>query len=309
MAPRKRRNRTPVSAIPTPESISNSVAASSPSPNHNSRSEDNESEKIRPKHLSADTVMSPDIDPNFAPHFPQLPPPPPPPPPQRLSRPIATNTSSLSDARSVMSSAGTAIDAVSGNDPTCFTVASVALRLYEQFIDWAVLHFAIQYKHHDYQTVEDRRRAGAFPSTGQRYRISIVPESYGSRLHFSEKNVTVKCSNCSANMFAARYAQHMEKCLGRGGRMSSRAASARLRASAEKAERDIDNDDGPPRRRRHPSTNSAADYDTHSSAPSSNSHKRRKASPAHGGNSGLVSHSGLGPRSLPPSGRTKASPK
>eukprot|EP00179_Madagascaria_erythrocladioides_P008852 CAMPEP_0198326198 /NCGR_PEP_ID=MMETSP1450-20131203/13793_1 /TAXON_ID=753684 ORGANISM="Madagascaria erythrocladiodes, Strain CCMP3234" /NCGR_SAMPLE_ID=MMETSP1450 /ASSEMBLY_ACC=CAM_ASM_001115 /LENGTH=114 /DNA_ID=CAMNT_0044030147 /DNA_START=24 /DNA_END=368 /DNA_ORIENTATION=- len=42
----------------------------------------------------------------------------------------------------------------------------------------------------------------------------------------------MECSNCGSSIAAARYAPHLEKCLGRGGRHSSRAASARLRAAA-----------------------------------------------------------------------------
>jgi Sgf11 (transcriptional regulation protein) len=61
----------------------------------------------------------------------------------------------------------------------------------------------------------------------------------------------VECSNCSSSTAASRYAQHLEKCLGRGGRTSSRAASARLKASAEKAEKEAALDDAAPRRQRH----------------------------------------------------------
>lgn len=80
-------------------------------------------------------------------------------------------------------------------------------------------------------------------------------EASSGVLH-SDKNVNVECSNCSSSTAASRYAQHLEKCLGRGGRTSSRAASARLKASAEKAEKeaaaDMSEDVIP--RKRHPGT-------------------------------------------------------
>lgn len=214
------------------------------------------------------------------------------------------------DARAVMAAANATAENVISGDSSRFTVASVALRLYDQLIDWAVLQVAIQYKHHAYVTAEERRRAGAFPSTGQRAtsRISIVPGSFGSRLLFSEKNVTVECSNCSINISASRYAQHVEKCLGRGGRMSSRAASARLRASAERAEKDATDADDVSSRRRRLSSSTTADHDGISSGSASHSHKRRKVSPAHSAGTASL-HSSLNSRGLPPSGRTRASPK
>ncbi|KAA8493905.1 SAGA-associated factor 11-like [Porphyridium purpureum] len=47
----------------------------------------------------------------------------------------------------------------------------------------------------------------------------------------AERAVLVECSQCGSNVAAARFAPHYEKCLGKGGRSSSRAATARLKAS------------------------------------------------------------------------------
>ena len=61
----------------------------------------------------------------------------------------------------------------------------------------------------------------------------------------ASKNVNVVCSNCNGSIAASRYAQHLEKCLGRGGRSSSRAASQKLKNNARKAEKeDEEMDDG-----------------------------------------------------------------
>jgi len=46
-----------------------------------------------------------------------------------------------------------------------------------------------------------------------------------------DRVVNIECANCGATVSASRYASHLEKCLGKGGRSSSRAASARLRAT------------------------------------------------------------------------------
>lgn len=312
MAPRKRRNRTSLPTIPTPDSASNSLVTSSPSPHRNSRSEDTESDKLRPKRLSSDHPMSPDVDlPHLLPtqhshhHHPNH---------HRSHLRSNLPAQPLRDAR-VVANAATAVSAgvVPSADRDRFTVASVALRLYDQLIDWAVLHFAVQYKHHAFLTAEERRRAGAFPSTGQRSsKISIVPGSCGSRLVFSDKNVNTECSNCHKNVAASRYAHHLEKCLGLGGRTSSRNASARMRASAERAEKDNSNDfdDAPTRRKRH--SNSSADHDSASAiTPSSlSSHKRRKLSPISSSQPASLAQGSLNQRGLPPSGRSsRTSPK
>lgn len=311
MAPRKRRNRSSLPTIPTPESASNSLATSSPSSHRNSRSEDTESDKLRSKRLSSDQIMSPDLDlPNLVPvqynqnHS------------QRNQIQLRSNLPShpVCDARVVADAAAAAsADIVSPADRERFTVASVALRLYDQLIDWAVVHFAVQYKHHAFLTAEERRRAGAFTSTGQRSsKISIVPGSCGSRLVFSDKNVTVECSNCHTSVAASRYAHHVERCLGRGGRTSSRNASARMRASAERADKDnsLDYEDAPARRKRH-SSSSAADLDSVSSIPPSShtSHKRRKLSPISPAQTPSLSQASLSQRGLPPSGRSRTPPK
>lgn len=313
MAPRKRRNRASLPAIPTPDSASNSFITSSPSPHRNSRSEDTESDKLRSKRLSTDHPMSPDVDlphllssqHNHHSHLNQQKP---------HLRPIVPSQP-VREAR-VVANAAASVSAgvVPPTDRERFTVASVALRLYDQLIDWAVLHFAVQYKHHAFLTAEERRRAGAFPSTGQRSsKISIVPGSCGSRLVFSDKNVNVECSNCHKNVAASRYAHHFEKCLGFGGRTSSRNASARMRASAERAEKDnsADADDAPTRRKRH-SNSSSADNDTGASITplSLSSHKRKKLSPISSAQTASLAQAVLNQRGLPPSGRSsRTSPK
>lgn len=313
MPPRKRRNRTSLPTIPTPDSASNSLVTSSPSPHRNSRSEDTESDKLRSKRVSSDRPMSPDVDlPHLLPtqhnhhhHVNQ----------QKTHLRSNPPAQSVRDAR-VVANAAAAVSAgvLASTDRERFTVASVALRLYDQLIDWAVLHFAVQYKHHAFLTAEERRRAGAFPSTGQRSsKISIVPGSCGSRLVFSDKNVTAECSNCHKNVAASRYAHHLEKCLGLGGRISSRNASARMRASAERADKDnsTDFDDVPTRRKRH-SNSSSADHDSASAiTPSSlSSHKRRKLSPISSAQTASLAQGSLNQRGLPPSGRSsRTSPK
>lgn len=166
------------------------------------------------------------------------------------------------------------------SDPSGFTIAGVAYEMYRHLIDWAVLHTAVDFKRALYLRAEALRIQRAVP-TG----VVVQRGGYGGGLRYSERNLTVECSNCGANISAARYAQHVEKCLGKGGRMSSRAASARLRASAERAEREGDLDD-PPRRRR-----------------DEGGGKRRRMSPVPSADSqGNF-------RGLPPSGRTRASPR
>ena len=146
-------------------------------------------------------------------------------------------------------------------------------------IDWAVLHTAVDFKRALYLRAEALRIQRAVPKG-----VIVQRGGYGGGLCYSERNVTVECSNCGSNIAAARYAQHVEKCLGRGGRVSSRAASARLRASAERAERD-DLEDAPRRRR------------------DEGGGKRRRMSPVPSADSqGSF-------RALPPSGRTRASPR
>lgn len=122
----------------------------------------------------------------------------------------------------------------------------------------------------------------------------------------------MECSNCRVSIAASMYAKHVEKCLGRGGRPSSRAASARIRAS-ERADKEtaVDTDDARTRRRRHSSAAKTSDHDVLPSLSSTAhaSHKRRKMSPVPGGPNSSVGHSVLNSRGLPPSGRTRASPK
>lgn len=196
----------------------------------------------------------------------------------------------------------------SGAGENQFTVAAVAVHLYEDMINWAVSEVAVQFKRNVFLSAEaDRQRAALATGAGSSNTQTTVPK-IASRLLYSEKNVTVECSNCGSNISASRYAQHMEKCLGRGGRMSSRAASARLRASAERAEKEAaaDLDDHPVRRRRHSSADATMEGGSFGGGTYS---KRRKMSPVPSGGSvsqaGSLQHSRAG---LPPSGRTRASP-
>lgn len=192
-------------------------------------------------------------------------------------------------------------------DENHFTVAEVAVHLYQDMINWAISEVAVQFKRNVFLNAEsDRHRAAIAKGPGSSNSQLAAPKT-ASRLLYSEKNVTVECSNCGSNISASRYAQHMEKCMGRGGRMSSRAASARLRASAERAEKEAaaDLDEHPVRRRRHGSVD-AADGSSFGGGTYS---KRRKMSPVPSGGSasqaGSVQNSRAG---LPPSGRTRASP-
>lgn len=52
----------------------------------------------------------------------------------------------------------------------------------------------------------------------------------GTSSHSYTRNLS--CSHCGSTVASSRYAAHLEKCLGKGGRLSSRAASLRLRNSA-----------------------------------------------------------------------------
>lgn len=159
-----------------------------------------------------------------------------------------------------------------------YTPAGVAAVLYADLISWAVREVAMRYRLRTYLT---HARAQLAPPILSRTSAPSHPA-----LHYSEKGVNAECSNCQSNVSASRYAQHLEKCLGRGGRVSSRAASARLKASAERAEREESEEQSNRRRR-------AGTSDGDSSSKSS---KRRRSSPV----PGAAVRSGL-----PPSGRNR----
>lgn len=218
---------------------------------------------------------------------------------------------------------GQKIIADNGGHASNFTVADVAMCLYKDMVNWAVTHVAVQFKRSLYLRQEAKRIEDAFDTANatepdnkgrqnKRKTAKVAPGSYGSGLLYSEKNVTVECSNCRSSISASRYAQHVEKCLGRGGRMSSRAASARMRASVERAEREAvaDLDDVPPKRRRSSAGDrNGVDHGDNGGYSSGNpSYKRRKMSPVPSGGSGGFSQGSMQGRGLPPSGRTRASP-
>lgn len=191
-----------------------------------------------------------------------------------------------------------------------FTVAAVAAHLYKDLIDWAVMDVAVQFKRNVFLNAEATRQQAIITAARGNDATRLAAPKTTPRLLYSEKNVTVECSNCGSNISASRYAQHVEKCLGRGGRMSSRAASARLRASAERAEKEAaaDLDEHPVRRRRHSSVDPSGDGHSFGGGGYS---KRRKMSPVPSAGSAAASQAGaLQPgRGLPPSGRTRASPQ
>lgn len=180
------------------------------------------------------------------------------------------------------------------SNPNSFTVPALALHLYEHFIDWAITDVAVTYKHKAYLSSEEKRQKQAMETANP----NRAQTRENQRLFWvKDKSVNIECSNCSNTTAASRYAQHIEKCLGLGGRMSSRAASARLRASAERdRERDANEADEAPSRRKRHSDHSEGSY-------SSLYSKRRKVSPVP--KSRALSHRSS---ALPPSGRTRSSP-
>lgn len=168
-----------------------------------------------------------------------------------------------------------------GGPDTVYTTADVSLRLTQEFIEWAILEVAIEAHHdrylrssdcpavlHPIKDLNDKKdalKAGPLSENALSQKcVSAArvvahhhgslpsPESSPSGVLLSDKNVNVECTNCSSSTAASRYAQHLEKCLGRGGRSSSRAASARLKASAEKAEKEAaaEYEEHMPRKRR-----------------------------------------------------------
>lgn len=325
MAPRKRRARTGV-PLPPPSaspSATNSIATSSPSPRPLSKSDNDSTERVPPsRHRFLKSVV-PDVP--YAP------------PKLRSARGAHVERSVSADADDLRNVTPSAKDAIrlqqlikafddghksmleNGDITDKVMVADVVLRLYDDMINWAVTDAAVQFKCNAFLAEEGKRCAAAFTSANgnktekgrheKRRAAKVVPGGYGSRLLYSDKNVTVECSNCGSNISASRYAQHVEKCLGRGGRMSSRAASARMRASAERAEKEAaaDMEDQPARRRRHGS--GFSDMESTSGFGMGGGSKRRKMSPVPSGASAAISQGSLAGRAgLPPSGRTRGSP-
>ena len=167
---------------------------------------------------------------------------------------------------------------------TSYTTAGVAGVLYGDLISWALREVVLKYRHRT-TVARARKMVPTFP-IGH----TPTPSPNHPDLRYSDKNVHADCANCSVTVSASRYAQHLEKCMGRGGRVSSRAASARLRASAERAEREDSEDAAASttfghRRRR------SAQHDAETGQKGGT--KRRRSSPA------PISGS------LPPSGRNR----
>lgn len=188
-------------------------------------------------------------------------------------------------------------------------VNGIVTKVCDSLLDWAIMDVALEAHGRAY-----RETAGFGPTDDGRGAASSAAELSAEKgtaqpaialptsVYEADKNVNVECSNCSTSTSASRYAQHLEKCLGRGGRTSSRTASARLKASAEKAVRESsashDQEHHGKRRRVASSASSAASptrvdsrpgsprlRNQHESASDANeshapvSHKRRKASP------------------------------
>jgi Sgf11 (transcriptional regulation protein) len=250
-----------------------------------------------------------------------------------------------------------------GDPDAVYTIADVARALSDELLEWALMDVVLETHRNQFLSSSDgsdflRTGTAVPPSTSQllgnnaNTRCGVNPFPAGQQasidsimaatgvLHV-DKNVNVECNVCSSSIAASRYAQHLEKCLGRGGRSSSRAASARLKASAEKAEKEAaaDQDELSSRRRRGPPLPSAhgpnqamdtmsgigLDRAAESSGtgnahghPTAQSHafpvgttKRRKSSPgleslgSGGGAFGSVALNGRKGGNLPPSGRSR----
>ncbi|KAI0560070.1 transcriptional regulation protein Sgf11 [Gracilaria domingensis] len=326
MAPRKRRSRTStVSVAPSAAGSATNSHASSPSSHKHSRSDNDSTDHIVvPSFVPPKTEIAPALRFRIRPlreitaaetAWPSV--------IHQNSRPEAIEEIDIRSANCLQAYEDAhKVVMESKENESNFTVLDVALRLYEHMIKWAVTEVVVQFKRQAYLAHETKRCTSAFAKVRvadekgrhEKKRLArVVPGSYGSCLLYSERNVTVVCSNCTSNISASRYAQHVEKCLGRGGRMSSRAASARLRASAERAEKEsqAEMDESPPRRRRHTSngSNDRSADPADMSAFSSGASKRRRMSPVPSvGSTGMSQASTYG-RGLPPSGRTRMSPR
>ncbi|PXF48757.1 hypothetical protein BWQ96_01609 [Gracilariopsis chorda] len=325
MAPRKRRSRaTSVSVTPSATGSATNSHVSSPSSNRHSKSDNDSIDRmVVPSFVPPKTEIAPalrvkirplrEITASDAPWSTSL---------QQNSRSETIEEIDIRAAKCANAYEEAHKIIVENGGVDCnFTTADVALRLYEHMINWAVTEVVVQFKRRAYLAHETKRCTSAFAKVRvadekgrheKKTLARVVPASYGSCLLYSERNVTVECSNCNSNISASRYAQHVEKCLGRGGRMSSRAASARLRASAERAEKEsqAEMDESPPRRRRHTSNGNdrsadLGDMPTFSSGAS----KRRRMSPVPSVGSSALSQGSTYGRGLPPSGRTRMSPR
>ncbi|CAN8063792.1 unnamed protein product [Agarophyton chilense] len=324
MAPRKRRFRTTtVSVAPPPAGSATNSHVSSPSSHKHSRSDNDSTDHIVvPSFVPPKTEIAPalrlkirplrEITPTEAPW------------PSVTHQNSCAETIEEIDIRTANCTQAyqDTHNVIVENTESNFTVVDVALLLYEHMIKWAVTEVVVQFKRKAYLAHETKRCTSAFAKVRvadekgrhEKKRLArVVPGSYGSCLLYSERNVTVVCSNCTSNISASRYAQHVEKCLGRGGRMSSRAASARLRASAERAEKEsqAEIDESPQRRRRHTSngSNDRSADPSDMSAFSTGASKRRRMSPVPSVGSTGVSQASTYGRGLPPSGRTRMSPR
>ncbi|EME25895.1 uncharacterized protein Gasu_64450 [Galdieria sulphuraria] len=74
--------------------------------------------------------------------------------------------------------------------------------------------------------------------TGKQLSQSFVRNSTSS--YNNTRNLS--CSHCGSLVASSRYAAHLEKCLGKGGRLSSRAASLRLRNAASDFDQNMTED-------------------------------------------------------------------
>ncbi|GJQ08465.1 hypothetical protein GpartN1_g256.t1 [Galdieria partita] len=74
--------------------------------------------------------------------------------------------------------------------------------------------------------------------TGKQLSQSVVRN--GASSHNNTRNLP--CSHCGSLVASSRYAAHLEKCLGKGGRLSSRAASLRLRNTASDSDQNTNED-------------------------------------------------------------------
>lgn len=120
-------------------------------------------------------------------------------------------------------------------------VGEVAIAVAEELLDWAVKDVCVEEHWARWKEGGGDKLAVAIGVDGlldEDDDEEEKDEKERDERKKATKNVNVVCSNCNGSIAAARYAQHLEKCLGRGGRSSSRAASARMKASAKRAEKE-----------------------------------------------------------------------
>jgi hypothetical protein len=186
-------------------------------------------------------------------------------------------TDTRDDAQELNFNAPPAIADLKEDPDSLYTVANVSQVICDELFEWAIMDAVLGSHRNQYLRSKEclefyRLGPSTHPASGatfgQSANLLIAGQNGGNSakgtatstemstsgiLHV-DKNVNVECSVCSSSIAASRYAQHLEKCLGRGGRSSSRAASARLKASAERAEKEAvaDQDEMTSRRRRAP---------------------------------------------------------